>query len=299
MRSQSHEEDNNNSNEAGAAGAVERERVCVCVCGESVGVDGLTLVSTLHNKQEADQQKRHKKSRMFGLAAGLYDSYFGTPQLNVLLLGQSGTGKTALLERIKVTRFQSNVKPNVQARIVPNTPPVTPILTKRVAVLNRSASHPSPVLNPPSLPPTGLPQDNGQSSTTTIPKDVGTETSTENAPSPVRLSFRQRLACPAPKRYANNMEADQDEEEYVSVPPVTDKEKAEEEEEEETTEKSLETTPAAAATVGKTNETATTTQPQGTTATQQAQEEEEDVEEYDVRPGQKMLPLHKIRPTSE
>jgi hypothetical protein len=42
---------------------------------------------------------------MFGLASGIYQSYFGTPQLNVLLLGGESAGKTTLLERLKVTQF--------------------------------------------------------------------------------------------------------------------------------------------------------------------------------------------------
>lgn len=42
---------------------------------------------------------------MFGLASGIYQSYFGTPQLNVLLLGGESVGKTTLLERLKVTQF--------------------------------------------------------------------------------------------------------------------------------------------------------------------------------------------------
>lgn len=46
---------------------------------------------------------------MFGLLAGIYQSYFTEPQLNILLIGEEGTGKTTLLERIKVTQTRRNV----------------------------------------------------------------------------------------------------------------------------------------------------------------------------------------------
>mmetsp|Transcript_27244 Transcript_27244/g.38537 ORF Transcript_27244/g.38537 Transcript_27244/m.38537 type:complete len:411 (-) Transcript_27244:222-1454(-) len=42
---------------------------------------------------------------MFSLASGIYESYFAYPQLNVLLIGAEGVGKTTLLERLKVTEF--------------------------------------------------------------------------------------------------------------------------------------------------------------------------------------------------
>lgn len=41
---------------------------------------------------------------MFGLAAGIYQSYFSPQQLSILLIGEENTGKTTLLERIKVTQ---------------------------------------------------------------------------------------------------------------------------------------------------------------------------------------------------
>ena len=44
---------------------------------------------------------------MFGLVNGIYQSYFSTPQLNILVVGAQSSGKTTLMERIKVTDFAS------------------------------------------------------------------------------------------------------------------------------------------------------------------------------------------------
>jgi len=41
---------------------------------------------------------------MFSLASGVYQSYFVPQQLSILLIGEESTGKTTLLERIKVTQ---------------------------------------------------------------------------------------------------------------------------------------------------------------------------------------------------
>ncbi|EED93171.1 adp-ribosylation factor-related protein [Thalassiosira pseudonana CCMP1335] len=38
---------------------------------------------------------------MYSLASGVYQSYFAPPKLSILILGLDGSGKTALLERVK------------------------------------------------------------------------------------------------------------------------------------------------------------------------------------------------------
>jgi hypothetical protein len=48
---------------------------------------------------------------MFGLVTGVYQSYFGAPQLHILLVGAEESGKTALLERLKVTQFSKTAPP--------------------------------------------------------------------------------------------------------------------------------------------------------------------------------------------
>ena len=44
---------------------------------------------------------------MFGLATGLYRTYFSPANLSILIIGPDCAGKTALLERIKVTQFST------------------------------------------------------------------------------------------------------------------------------------------------------------------------------------------------
>lgn len=46
---------------------------------------------------------------MFGLAAGFYQSYLKAPQVNIVFVGLDDSGKTALLERVKVTDFSHPV----------------------------------------------------------------------------------------------------------------------------------------------------------------------------------------------
>lgn len=45
---------------------------------------------------------------MFSLATGIYQSYFAPPKLSIVILGLDGSGKTALLERIKVTEINND-----------------------------------------------------------------------------------------------------------------------------------------------------------------------------------------------
>ena len=42
---------------------------------------------------------------MFSLVAGLYQSYFTPKSLSLLIIGCDGVGKTAFLERCKITKF--------------------------------------------------------------------------------------------------------------------------------------------------------------------------------------------------
>mmetsp|Transcript_25325 Transcript_25325/g.60218 ORF Transcript_25325/g.60218 Transcript_25325/m.60218 type:complete len:482 (+) Transcript_25325:245-1690(+) len=46
---------------------------------------------------------------MFSLVSGVYQSYFAPPKLSILIIGIDGSGKTSLLERIKVTDISTKV----------------------------------------------------------------------------------------------------------------------------------------------------------------------------------------------
>jgi len=53
---------------------------------------------------------RHKDHKtMFGLVNGVYQNYFAPPKLSILIVGLDGSGKTALLERIKVTNITTQL----------------------------------------------------------------------------------------------------------------------------------------------------------------------------------------------
>ena len=47
---------------------------------------------------------------MFSLVSGVYQSYFAPPKLSILIIGIDGSGKTSLLERIKVTDISTQVE---------------------------------------------------------------------------------------------------------------------------------------------------------------------------------------------
>lgn len=55
---------------------------------------------------------------MFGLASGFYQSYFIPPEVSILIIGLDEAGKTTLLERVKVTDFNSKEKSSGQRIIL-------------------------------------------------------------------------------------------------------------------------------------------------------------------------------------
>lgn len=63
---------------------------------------------------------------MFGLASGVYQSYFAPPKLSILIVGLDGSGKTALLERIKVTNISTQL--DVTASSLPPSYPTGAVL---------------------------------------------------------------------------------------------------------------------------------------------------------------------------
>ena len=68
---------------------------------------------------------------MFSLFNGIYDSYLAPSQLNLLVVGAPESGKTTLLERLKVTEFPTRPRngrgdsKTVQQRIAAEELPAT------------------------------------------------------------------------------------------------------------------------------------------------------------------------------
>jgi GTPase SAR1 family protein len=77
---------------------------------------------------------------MFSLVSGLYTQYFSPQQLNLLVVGVQGSGKTTVLERIKVTEF------SVKSVIVPDTTTTTPGSTEGKPSAATTAVGPTPEL---------------------------------------------------------------------------------------------------------------------------------------------------------
>ena len=57
---------------------------------------------------------------MFTLASGFYENYLIPPEISLLIIGLDNSGKTALLERLKVTDFKSELKQLSGKRIFVN-----------------------------------------------------------------------------------------------------------------------------------------------------------------------------------
>jgi len=58
---------------------------------------------------------------MFGLASGYYQNYLKSPDVKLLLVGLDGAGKTALLERLKVTDFKNKTRSSSGKRLALDT----------------------------------------------------------------------------------------------------------------------------------------------------------------------------------
>lgn len=59
---------------------------------------------------------------MFSLVNGVYDNYLAPTQINLLIVGPSGVGKTALLERLKVTQFPKRPRQQPSLSLAPLPP---------------------------------------------------------------------------------------------------------------------------------------------------------------------------------
>ena len=173
---------------------------------------------------------------MFSLFNGIYDSYLAPTQLNLLVVGAPESGKTTLLERLKVTDIPSRPRKGMNNKV--QQPPATlqSALLKTGAAMGRhshsrtslasgtsstcATSRSSQVVSP-SIPPT-----------VTSPKvessdEKPVEVKTSKAKSiQVKQKKKNRfmLICPAPERYfraaqdQDEVYVDDDDEGEVSEP---------------------------------------------------------------------------------
>lgn len=156
---------------------------------------------------------------MFSLLTGVYDSYLAPTQLNVLVVGAPGVGKTTLLERLKVTQFP--IRPSKPSSTAPQSPPVllTPALHHE---FTKGGVHAPPDQNTiQSLP--HAPSDASITSGTPIATTARTPQVLRLAqPSPVAKKRGFRLSfCPAPERYLKSaQDQEEDIEEEDELPEV-------------------------------------------------------------------------------
>lgn len=220
---------------------------------------------------------------MFSLVNGIYDSYLAPTQLNLLVVGPPGVGKTALLERLKVTQ-------------IPKRPRKPPSLSLEAL--------------PPSLEQAF--QEGGADTSQAEASNNSPQNASKRpgilSPSPssvVVTQARRRglaLICPAPERYRKSK--DDEDEEFVQDNNSLEDEAPQTRTRSHSKEFSMDEL-ADIMGPAEGQEVAT---PQSVTSTPTKATEfivdnpsllQSNFEEVDRKPKSKMLPLIKIRPTSK
>ena len=141
---------------------------------------------------------------MFSLVTGVYESYFASPQVNILVVGAQGAGKTTVLERLKVTTFRKRPPPpGIQQTAMPDE---LLRLIKGEDIDEMSCSERS---KNSIEPDTETPSKARRESTFTSPNI------SEGMGTPTKARKRLAWVCPAPKRY--QVQKDDDDEEVVGL----------------------------------------------------------------------------------
>lgn len=270
---------------------------------------------------------------MFGLAAGLYESYLAAQKISILVVGVDGAGKTALLERCKATRFDrgrqqynNNNNNNAGPAGLPPPPPLlrsrssdavasstASILTKDSDV--REDSESEPLLESPSMADerSAMSQQASPPPPPPPPPTPATPAFSEKE-SNIRNS-RRLFVCPSPATYSAEAmaDADRDEEEYVVGEQSSSSNGGEAEwptnegeSEEEANNEGQRTVDAVPLTTSGTHDALEVLRSDRNLEKDDKGRNDQNsstymdqkpVVEYDLKKGAKMFPIHKLRPT--
>ena len=142
---------------------------------------------------------------MFGLVSGIYDAYLAPTQLNVLMVGPSSVGKTALLERIKVTQCSSKSVLRLKQQQQQDGAPNVPVHWLKLTRSNRSQLK-------------QIPESSSANRTTN-----NDESTNNTAAPPARKGATSTWLCPAPSRYAQaDYESQEDDDDNETDDDVDD-----------------------------------------------------------------------------
>ena len=147
---------------------------------------------------------------MFSLVSGIYQAYLAPTQINVLVVGASGVGKTSMLERIKVTQFSTRAKSDHQTRSIKETGENVPNVPVHWIKRTNEGENGNATL-------TKKDQSKDAASSSEIQKPQGqSNTASEDlALSSKSKQQRSSWLCPAPKRYAEAALQDNEDDDYV------------------------------------------------------------------------------------
>ncbi|GKY96011.1 hypothetical protein MPSEU_000561600 [Mayamaea pseudoterrestris] len=145
---------------------------------------------------------------MFSLVNGVYQAYFATPQLNILVVGAQGSGKTTLMERLKVTEFASKA-PKGSGVLTQYSSPLSAKEAKQVFFSDGTIAKEHVVM----LEQQQLEAPRSPVPTATVSDAVVLETpDTKRRLAAMATNQRRRFRwiCPAPEKYQHAHEDDDD-----------------------------------------------------------------------------------------